>query len=175
MTRELIDARVARFVVPVRREQAEHESRVEQLHVACSALTDNAVDKTLIQRRHLTLLPLLLRDRRTKFVGRQPREDVGVSRFLAAVPRGNPAARNDDLPIGSRIPLTPDPLDERNPVQQLEAELTGPGTDDNRLATGGDATELLEDLPIVGGRQSANGLSQLTEILGGRLVGDLLR
>ena len=70
-------------------------------------------------------------------------KDVLVFAGHVSVPRRHAAARDDDHPRRIDREGFPHPLEERNPIQELEAHLSGPWPNDDRQAAAGDARHAL--------------------------------
>ena len=131
-------------------EQAVQELRVEERTVA-PGLADRGVEHLLVPGAHRDLLleaaglrPELER-LPAEVLGGDVVEDVHVAPRQALVP-GRRAAPGDDRDVGGGDSvLLEEPVQERDPVQDLEADLAEPGADDDVSVGGADRRQRLAD------------------------------
>jgi hypothetical protein len=63
-------------------------------------------------------------------------EDLAIARGERLVPRGGAAPRDDDQAVGSDAEPLGKPPEKRRPIEQLEADLTEPGSGNDGLRPG---------------------------------------
>ncbi len=141
------NARQRRLVLPERHEERVHQRGVQQRRPVI-VLRGDAAQQPPVEQPH----PPLLLDglgRGTELVHGGQRENVDVPIGQSRIPRARAATRHDGHAIGRDAEFPCCPANERDPVQQLEADLAGPGADDHRPPASRDAREAIEH-PLFG-------------------------
>ena len=94
------------------------------------------LDRVPIELRHRTWLRFAVGQTLfaalTEFVWCVVVEELDVMRRDVAIPRCAPATRDDHQAIGAERTMGGHPVEERDPVEKLEANLAHPGADDDR-------------------------------------------
>ena len=136
MTGELIDLRVSGLVAPVRSEEPSIKPGCSTSTGPVAAMPTDGFDNALVEGAGLAVLPLLVGDCTAKLFGSEQSEYVGVrgrqaARTKTPLHRVRRSARAPEESANARAPT-----DEGNPVQQLEADFSCPGTYQNPASTG---------------------------------------
>src|SRR5262245_11861287 len=131
---------------PVRRKQSIHRRWMEHHHIRLLALTHEC-DDLLVERCpcDLFLFPEVfcpVRVLPTELILRHERQCIVRPVNESPVPRRRPSSRNGDYTMSGDGVMPAKPAHKRNPVKQLEPDLTEPRPEQNRATVAGELLEM---------------------------------